>query len=130
MNLLVQERFSIVVALDTNKDMRISSIARSFISLGLIDSITTVTSTKSHGICIRESQQINRIWISLDLTVTAGSFWLFNFRNRNHRTVIVDLDKANIFGSTSLFIFSTKIRRLIFSNHSVVLLYLNYAKEK
>ena len=53
--LLVQEEFSIVAALDANKDMIIGSIARSFSALGFIDLIAIITSAIPPVTHIRES---------------------------------------------------------------------------
>ena len=57
----MNDGFSIVAALDANENMKTGKIARSFTALELIDLITKVTSTASPGMCIRGSNQIDRM---------------------------------------------------------------------
>ena len=126
----MQDEFLIVVALDANENTKMGSIARTFLSLGLIDSISTITSATPPGSYIRGSHQINSIWVSLDLSVKAASFCLFNFGVGDHRMVIVDLDKSSLFRSSSTTLLFLKLRRLISSNSLSVTSYLSYSKEK
>ena len=116
--------------MDANEDIKIGCIAKSFTAIGLIDSITTITSATPPGSHIRGSRQIDGIWVSSDLTVTVASFCPFNFGVGDHRIVLVDLDKATLFRSATSLTFPSKMRRLISSNLSVVSSYLEYAKQK
>lgn len=86
-----QDNFSIAVALDANENMRSRKIARMFRSLGLIETITSITSDAPPGSHIRGSQKIDGIWVSAGIAVKAASFCPFNFGTGDHRIIIVDL---------------------------------------
>ena len=91
-----------------------------FRSLGLIDTITSITSDDPLGSHIRRSQQIDGIWVSADIAVKAASFCPFNFEEGDHRITIVDLEKTSLFGSSSSSSLPMKMCRLISSNQSAV----------
>jgi len=110
--------------------MKLGSIAQTFLSLRLVDSISTITSVKPPGSHIRESHQIDSIWISPDLIIKATSFYPFKFGVGDHMIVLVDLDKLVLFGIVSFSSLIMKMRRLISSNTSSVESYLAYSKEK
>jgi len=110
--------------------MKLRSITWTFLSLGLVDSISTITSAKLPGSHIRGSHQIDSIWISPDLIIKATSFCPFNFGIGDYRIVLVDLDKLVLFGTVSSSSPIMKMRRLISSNPSLVKSYLAYLKEK
>ena len=126
----INDKFSIVVALDANENMQIGKIARSFRGLGLVDSITSITSNTPPGTHIRGSKQIDGIWTSSDVSVSACSFCPFNFGVGDHRIILVDLVKDNLFGAVPSNPYRPKMRRLISSNSASVDSYLSYTKEK
>ena len=52
----MQDNFSTSVALDDNEHMKLGQIARMFRLLGLIDTITSITSDSLPGSHVKESQ--------------------------------------------------------------------------
>ena len=68
----MQDNFSIAVALDANEHMKLGHIDRIFRSLGLIDTITSITSDYPTGSHVRRSQQVDGIWVSVDLIVKSS----------------------------------------------------------
>ena len=126
----MNDGFSIVAALDANENMKTGKIARSFTALELIDLITKVISAASPGMCIRGSNQIDRMQTSADLSVLACSFYTFNFSTGDQRIIVVDLEKKNLFSLTYSNSHPTKMRRLMSSNPSTIDSHLTHTKEK
>ena len=58
---LIQDNYSLVVALDANEYMKLGTLARMFCSLGLINSITIIISATPPKSYIRDSNQIDSI---------------------------------------------------------------------
>ena len=107
--------------------MQIGKIARSFRGLGLVDSITSETPPGAH---IRGLKQIDGIWTSADISVSACSFCPFNFGVGDHRIILVNLAKDCLFGAVSSNPYHSKMRSLISSNSASVDSYLSCTKEK
>ena len=120
----INDNFSIVVALNTYENMQIGKIACSFRGLGLVDSITLITSEFPPSTYIRGSKQIDGVWTLAHISVSACSFYPFNFSVRDNRIILVDLVKECLFGAVSLNLFCYKMCRLISSNSTTVDSYL------
>lgn len=110
--------------------MQIGKIARSFRSLGLVDSITSITSSPPPGTHIRGSKQIDGAWTSADISMSACNFYPFNLSAGDNRIILVDLVKECQFGSVPSTSYRPKMRRLISSNTTSISSYLSCTKEK
>ena len=68
-------------------------------SLGLVDTITTVTCNALPASHVNESKKIDSVWVSSEMPISSASFCPHHFTVGDHRVIMVDFDKNTILGS-------------------------------
>ena len=118
-----------IISLDSNEHIRTGHLARSFRRLGLVDSITAVTSASTPDSHINGSKPLDAIWVSSDIEVATASICPHTFSVGYHRDIMIDISRSSLLGSRTIPLLPTKMRRLISSNSRSVHNYMHSCHE-
>ena len=116
----ITKNYGIILCIDANENVKIGKWSVELRKLGLVESLTIVTTDPVPAIHIQGSKQIDTVWVTPNIEIRAASLCIFNFSTDNHLAFIVDIDITSILGDKYVPICSPSMRRLISSNEFAV----------
>ena len=109
----IDQGFEIVLSLDGNENMRTSNIARLLLKLRMIENSYLFSIEKAPPTFITESNQLDAVWVSLNILPCVTSIVPFYFEVGDYHTFIVDFPREILFRDEFISLARPEMKRLI-----------------
>ena len=125
-----KDGFSVVLALGENECIGIEKLEGMVRSIRIIKTITNITSKHPSASYVNGFKQIDVVWVSRDLAISAASLCPHHFAVGHNLVIMVSFYKNILIVSNYLPEASTLMHRLMSSNSRAAQLYLLERKTK
>ena len=116
--------FSLIISLDSIEKARSGRLDRSLRRLGLLDSITVITSTVLTNSHTNGSNLLEAIWVSSYVELKTTTILPHSLSVGDHRAILIEISRSCLLRSSYIPLLPLKMRPLISSNFQSLKNYL------